>query len=59
MTNFGKFRYRRAFPFARPAASRPGFGGEPLDHPDLRRLTPRELADLPLPRPGRATGRRP
>jgi hypothetical protein len=22
----------------------------PLDHPDLRRMTPQELADLPLPR---------
>lgn len=24
---------------------------EALDHPDLRRMSPRELADLPLPRP--------
>ncbi|SIO33094.1 hypothetical protein [Vannielia litorea] len=26
---------------------------DPIDHPALRRLSPRDLADLPLPRPGR------
>lgn len=26
---------------------------DPLAHPALRRMTPRELADLPLPRPAR------
>lgn len=26
------------------------FRGDPLDHPALRRLGPRELADLPVPR---------
>ena len=25
---------------------------DPLDHPDLRRMSLRELADLPVPRPG-------
>jgi hypothetical protein len=25
---------------------------DPLDHPALRRMSPRELADLPVPRPG-------
>jgi hypothetical protein len=29
----------------RPAA------GDPLDHPDIARMSLRELADLPLPRP--------
>jgi hypothetical protein len=24
---------------------------DPIDHPDLRRMTVRELADLPFPRP--------
>jgi hypothetical protein len=24
---------------------------DPLDHPALRRMSPRELADLPVPRP--------
>lgn len=27
---------------------------DPLDHPALRRMSPRELADLPLPRHGPA-----
>ncbi|EYD78010.1 hypothetical protein Rumeso_00347 [Rubellimicrobium mesophilum DSM 19309] len=35
---------RRLGPAEAPAA-------EPLDHPALRRMSPRELADLPLPRP--------
>lgn len=26
---------------------------DPLDHPALRAMSPRELADLPLPRPCR------
>lgn len=25
---------------------------DPIDHPALRHLSPRELADLPFPRPG-------
>ncbi len=28
----------------------PDFEGEPLDHPELRGLSLRELADLPVPR---------
>ena len=30
---------------------------EPLDHPALRGLSPRELADLPLPRPAAGEAR--
>jgi hypothetical protein len=32
---------------------------EPLDHPDLHGLSPRQLADLPLPRPWDAVAARP
>jgi hypothetical protein len=30
---------------------------DPLDHPDLKRMTPRELADIPFPRPKPRAGR--
>lgn len=41
--------------FRHPVRGRTGrdrrpFVDEPLDHPDLRSLGPRELADLPVPR---------
>lgn len=29
----------------------PALPRDPLDHPDLARMSPRELSDLPLPRP--------
>ncbi|MEQ8968267.1 MAG: hypothetical protein RID91_20785 [Azospirillaceae bacterium] len=48
MSLFGLRRHprdrRSAPPDRRPAA--------PLDHPSLAAMSPRELADLPLPRPG-------
>jgi hypothetical protein len=44
MMNFRRlFRTREALAFGVP---------DILDHPDLRRMTLRELADLPFPRPG-------
>ncbi|WP_256377566.1 hypothetical protein [Oceanicola sp. D3] len=42
-------RYLRTL-FASPPASDPA---DPLAHPALRAMSARELADLPLPRPGR------
>ncbi len=35
---------RRACPLLAPVAP------DPIDHPDLRRMCPRDLADMPLPR---------
>lgn len=44
-----KFFYnlRRAFPASH----------DPLDHPDILRMSQRELADLPMPRPAAGGGR--
>jgi hypothetical protein len=44
--------------FRRSAATRDLFteartAGDPLDHPALRAMSARELADIPFPRPGR------
>ncbi|WP_157973638.1 hypothetical protein [Tropicimonas sp. IMCC34043] len=39
--------HRKPAIFASPL--RPG--PDPIDHPVLRRMSPRELADLPMPRP--------
>jgi hypothetical protein len=54
MDLFKRFRAIAGTPPAHPAPA--AHCGEPLDHPALRGLRPRELADLPVPRHCRGDG---
>lgn len=50
MKRMTQLRIFRAILLKKQARTYPEFEGDPLDHPELRGLGPRELADLPMPR---------